>query len=172
LRKTLCRCQVGPASEAEVERLELFRSIKEQRRPIVAVAGDDGKVASQERGSCALEAVEWATFGHGQEPLRRFEVPGLEARLRRGQRTPGLEGRVRGQRGRPLQECRAGRDAAAALRSCCGAFQFGGHGLVRFGSREGAMPGAAVGGELGIAHLRQRVVHTPSLVERRGSVHR
>ena len=71
------RGQVGPASEAEVERLELFRSVKEQPGSILAVAGDDGDVAPQERGSRALEAVEPAAFCQGQEPLRGFERPRL-----------------------------------------------------------------------------------------------
>ena len=98
--------------------------------------------------------------------------PASKLSFRRGQRAPCLEGRVRGQSRRSLEERRSGRETTAALRSPCGAFQVGGHGLVRFGSREGAVPGAAVGGELVIAHVRQRVVHAPSFVERRGSVHR
>ena len=129
-------------------------------------------MAPQKRGSRALEAVERAAFCDGQEPLRRFEIPGLEARLRRGQRAPCLKDRVRRQSRRSLEERRSGRETTATLRSPCGALQVGRHGLVRFGSRKGAVPGTAVGGELGIAHLRQRVVHAPPFVERRGSVHR
>ena len=122
-------------------------------------------MAPQERGSRALEAVERAGLRRGQEPLRRLELAGLEARLRRGQRAPRLERRVGGQRRRPLEERRCGREAAAALRSSCGALEVGGHGFVGSGGGECAVPGAAVGGELGIAHLRQRVVHAPSFVE-------
>jgi hypothetical protein len=77
---------------------------------------------------------------------------------------------VRGQRGRALEERRRGRDAAAALRASGRALEVGGHGLVRSGGRQGAVPGAAVGGEHGIAHLRERVVDAPSLVDRCGLV--
>ncbi len=101
-----------------------------------------------------------------------MEVASLEADFRRGERAPGLEGGVRGQSRRSLEERRSGSETTASLGSPCGTFQVGGHGLVRFGSREGAVPGAAVGGELWIAHLRQRVVDAPSFVGRRGSVNR
>ena len=83
-----------------------------------------------------------------------------------------MEGRVPGQSHRPLEECRGCRETTATLRSLCGAFQVCGHGLVRFSSRKGSVPGAAVGGELVIAHLRQRVVHPPSFADRRGSIYR
>ena len=118
------RGQVGPASEAEVERLEPFRSFEEQRRRLVAVARHDGSVASQERGSRAAGSRRARPASRrGQEPLRRVELAGLEARLRGGQRAPGLERRVGGQRGRPLEERRCGREAAAALRASCGALE-------------------------------------------------
>ena len=158
------RGQVGPASEAEVERLEPFRSVKEQRGRLVAVARHGGSVAAKERGSRAMEAVERSAFCRGQQPLRRLEVAGLEARLRGGQRAAGLEGRVGGQRGRALEKGRCGREPAAALRSSCGALEVGGHGLVRSGGGECAVPRATVGGELGIARLRQRDVRAPSFV--------
>ena len=104
------RGQVGPASEAEVERLEPSRSFKKHRSRLIAVAGHGGRVASQERGSRALEVVERAAFRRGQEPLRRLELAGLEARLRRGQRAPAWSA------GSGVSAVARSRSAAAAAR--------------------------------------------------------
>ena len=157
--------QVGPASEAEVERLKPPRSIEERRGGVVAVCGREGGLPSKERGSRALEVVEWPALCHGQEPLRGLELARLQTRLCRGQRAACLQHRVRGQRARPLEERRRGHEAAAASRLSCGALEVAGDGLVRSGGRESAVPGALVGGEFGVAHLRQRVVDATSFVE-------
>ena len=77
-----------------------------------------------------------------------------------------------GLRAAARSECRSRREAAASLRASCGTLQFGRHAFVWPGSGEGAVPGATLGGELGIAHLRQCVVDAPSLVEGRGSIDR
>ena len=90
--------------------------------------------------------------------------PGLEAGLRRGQRAPGLERRVGSQRGRPLEERRGRREAAAALRSSARPLQRGSDGFVGPGRGKRPMPGAAVGVELEIAHLGQGFVHAASIV--------
>ena len=123
-------------------------------------------MASKERGSRALEAVERPGLRRGQEPRRRVERAGLEARLRRGQRAPCLERRVGSQRGRPLEERRCGREAAARLRSPCRALERGGDGFVGSGGGECAVPGVTVGVELEVAHLGERLVHAPSFVVR------
>jgi hypothetical protein len=83
-----------------------------------------------------------------------------------------LKRRVRRERRGAFEERRYGHETAAALRSSCAALKVRRHGFVRLGGRERAVPRAAVGGELGIAHLRQRVVYPPSFVERRGPVDR
>ena len=119
------RGQVGPASEAEVERLEPSAQLRGATAPPRCRSADD----ERQRGLAGARLARcWKPSSgpasrRGQEPLHRVELPGLEARLRRGQRAPGLERRVGGQRGRPLEERRCGREAAAALRSSCGAFQ-------------------------------------------------
>ena len=107
-----------------------------------------------------------------QEPLCRLELAGLEARLCGGQRAPGLDRRVRGQRRRPFQEDSSGREPGAVLHAYRTAFQLGRHGLVRLGDGQPAVPRAAVGGELGIARLCQRVVGPTSFAGGRGPVHR
>ena len=146
------RGQVGPASEAEVERLEPLRSFEEQRRRLVAVARHGGSVTTQERGSRLLEAVERAA-------LRRR--PGAAApprTLRPGSSPPPRPARARPGGSGPGSARSLARGSAAAaarpprsLRASCGAFQVGGHGFVRLGGGERAVPRAAVGGELGIA---------------------
>ena len=121
-------------------------------------------MAAEERGSRALEAVERPGLRRGQKPRHRVERPGLEAGLRRGQRAPGLERRVGGQSGRSLEERRCGREPAAALRSSRGALERGGDGFVGSCGGECAVPGVAVGVELEIAHLGERLVRAPSFV--------
>src|SRR6185369_1374939 len=63
--------EVGPASETEIEGLELLRGVAKQRRPLVAVVRQDGNVTAKERGSSLLEAVEGSALRHRQELLRR-----------------------------------------------------------------------------------------------------
>jgi hypothetical protein len=96
----------------------------------------------------------------------------LENHLRRRQRARSLDGGVRGQTCRPLEQRRSCWETTPTLRASCSAFQLGGHGFFRFGSREGTVPGATLSGELGITHLGERVVDTPSFIEGRGSINR
>ena len=109
-----------------------------------------------------METVERSALRHSQKSLRRLELPGLEIRLSGGQRACGLAGRVGGQRRRSFQKGRSGRCPAAGLRSFCAAFQVGRDAFIRFSSRESAVPRAAVGGEVGIARVRERRVRAVS----------
>ena len=64
-----------------------------------------------------LELIQRAGLRRDQEPERRLERAGLEARLRCGQRPLRTPRRVYGQRDRALQERGRGGDAAARLRA-------------------------------------------------------
>ena len=76
--------QVGLAREAEVERFELSRGPQQQWRSVVADQGEG--MWPRSRRSRALELVERSGLCGGRQLERRVELPGLEARLRRGQR--------------------------------------------------------------------------------------
>ena len=78
--------QIRPARELQVERFELSRSLQQQRRRVVAVGQDRSHVTRDQCGSCALEIIERASLGRGQEPESRIKRPNLEAGLGRGQR--------------------------------------------------------------------------------------
>ena len=170
------RGQVGLARELRSNGSSRSRRLQQQRRSrhSTASGGERDRGPAADRASRALEARR-AAFGlrRGQQRAapRRTRRPGSSparrpARAGRGASASAVKRR------RPLEQRRCGREAAAALRSSCGALEVGGHGFVRAGGGERAVPRAAVGGELGIAHLRQRVVYAPSFVERRGSVDR
>ena len=118
------RGQVGPASEAEVERLEPSAQLRGATGPPRCRSADTRAAWPRRSAARALwKPSSGPALRRGQKPLRRVERAGLEARLRRGQRAPCLERRVGSQSGRPLEERRCGREPAAALRSPCGALE-------------------------------------------------
>ena len=70
----------------------------------------------------------------------------------------------------PLQERGRCGDAAAALRPAGGALELGRDVLVGPGRRLRAMPGTAIGIDVGVGGLRQRLVHAAAVLRRRGPV--
>ena len=142
--------QVGLARELQVERLEPPRGLQQQRGSIAAEARGEGDVAAQQVDPGALELVERSGLRRGQEPERRVERAGLEARLRRGQRALRAPRRVGGQRDGALQERGRGGESAASLRPAGRALELGGDLLVGSRRRSGAVPGAPVRVRLGV----------------------
>ena len=148
------------------------RRLQQQRRSITDSSGGERDQAPEQirlGAAGTRRTVRPAPWPAAQAPRRSA---GRKLACAAASARSHAERRLGGQDGRPFEQRRRGREAAAALGSSCGALEVGGHGFVRSGGGERAVPGAAVGGELGIAHLRQRVVHAPSFVERRGSVYR
>ena len=94
-------------------------------------------MAAQQVDPGALELVERPGLRRGQEPERRVERAGLEARLRRRQRALRTPRRVDGQRDGALEERGRGGDAAASLRPAGRALELGGDLLVGPGRRRG-----------------------------------
>ena len=108
--------QVGLAREVQVERLEPPRRLQQQRRRIAPKTRAEGDLSAQQVDQGALELVERPRLGRGDQPERRVELAGLEARLRRGQGALRPPRRVLRQRDRAPQERRRGGEPAARLR--------------------------------------------------------
>ena len=100
------------------------------------------------------------------------ERAGLDAGLRGRQRAFTAPRRVRGQRDGALQEGGRGGDPAASLRPAGRALELGGDVLVRSCRRQCAVPRAAIGVGVRIAHLGEDLVHPLPAAERRGPVDR
>ena len=92
-----------------------------------------------------LKLVERSGLRRGRQPERAVERAGLEARLRRGQRTLRPSRRVLRQRDRALQERGRRGQAPTPLGAAGRALQLGGDVLVGPRRGMGPVPGAAVG---------------------------
>ncbi len=120
--------QVGPASELHVERLELFRRLKQQRGAILAVAWRrrprvrvEARLARAETHR-ARRFPPWPEAAASTSNVPASKLTSAAASARPAWRTgSGRQSR------RSLQECRSRREATATLRSPCGMFQFGRH---------------------------------------------
>ena len=129
-------------------------------------------MAAKQCGSCGLEPVERVGLRHGQKPLRRVELSCLKAQLRRGERTLRSPTWVGCQSDGALQERGSGGDASARLRAAGGSFQLTRDRLVGCGGGRGQMPCPTVWINFPIGRLGQCEVHTPALIDWRGSVDR
>ena len=109
---------------------------------------------------------------HRQQPQRRVGRAGLVLALRRGQRALGPARRIGRQLGGALVERGARRQAAPRPRAAGRALQLGGDVLVEPGRRLGAMPGAAIGIDLGVGRLGERAVDALALLRRGRAVDR
>ena len=108
----------------------------------------------------------------GQQAASRRERAGLDAGLSGRERAFTAPRRVRGQRGGALQEGRRRGDPTAGLRAAGRTLELGGDVLVRSRCRQRAVPRAAIGVGVRIAHLGEGFVHPLSAAERRGPVDR
>ena len=138
------RVEIGLARELRVERLERLRGSKEQRRGLAAAALGVRGLGAQQVQAGALQLVERPDLGRRQQPARRVERAGLQARLGGGERAVGPPRRVAGQRDGALQERGRRGEAAARLRPPGRALELQGDLLV--GSRGAPRPDATRGG--------------------------
>ena len=151
----LPRVDVGLAGQVEIERLEPFSGLQQQRGSVAAQAGGERDPPAQQVRSGGLKLVQRPGLSGGQEVAGLAERARLHVDLRCFQRALGSSPRVRRQRGRTFQERGGGGQAAAGLRPPGGLFQFGGDLLVRLGRRFGQVPGPPVRVSAGVADRGQ-----------------
>ena len=123
--------------------------------------------AAQPLHAGALELVERAELGQREQVERGLGGAGLVLGLRRGERALGAPRGIDRQRRRALEEGGRGGQSAAGLGAVGRALELGGDVLVRSGGGLRAMPGAAIGIELRIGRLGERVVHVAPFGGRR-----
>ncbi len=164
------RFEVRLACEHDVERLEPLGGLEEQRRSVIAAARGEGDPGAQHVDPGALDLVERSPLGGGQQGKRGTRRARIVLGLRRGQRALRPARRIGRELGSPLQERGRCGDAAAALRAAGGALELGRDVLVGPGRRLGAMPGTAIGIDVRVGGLRQRLVHAAEVFRRRGPV--
>ena len=116
-------------------------------------------VGAQKVDPGAPKFVQWPCFGDGQEPKRRGGCACEVLGLRRGQRPLRPQAGVERQRDGSLEERGRCRQATAQLCPAGRALELGGDFLVGAHRSLRAVPGAAIGIELRVGHLRQRPVH-------------
>ena len=121
-------------------------------------------MAPQEIHPGALEFVERSGLRGDDEPERRGERAGLEARFRRGQRALGSSRRIDRELGGALQERGRRGDAAASLRTAGRAFELGGDLLIGPRGGAGPVPGPPVRVGLGDGGIGQGTMHAVPVV--------
>ena len=131
------RCRPRPRRSGRSRERAPGRTARAASRPCSSSGGArlpqpeaNGDLAAQQVGPRALELVERARLRRRQQPQRRVERAGLEARLRGGQRALRAPGRVGVSATARCRNAAAARDAAASLRSAGRALELGGDLLV------------------------------------------
>ena len=118
----------------------------------------------------ALQVAQRPGLRHRQQLQRRLGGTGEALELRGVQRATGAMGGIERELQRALQERRRGRVPAARPGAAGGALELCRHVLVGTGGRLRAVPGAAIGVELGVGRLAERPVHELALLLRRRTV--
>ncbi len=119
-----------------------------------------------------LELVQLTRLRHRQEPQRRVGRARQVLALRRGQRTSGPARRIGRQLGGAFVEGGPRGQAAPRPRPTGRALQLGGDVLVEPGRRLCALPRPAIGIDVGVGRLRERLVDAPAVLRRRRPVDR
>ena len=162
--------QVGPASELEVECLELSRGVQEERGSVIAVAANHGDVAAKQCGPRGLEPVERRKLQCGQKPLRRVELSCPKAQLApRRARAPFAD---QGRPSTPTARCRNAAAAAMPPRACARpaeSLELERDLFVGPGGGPGAVPGAPIRVPLGVGCFGQGAMHPMTVVGRQPS---
>ena len=114
----------------------------------------EGDLRVQQLGARLLELVQGSCLGDRQQPQRRVVRAGLVLALCGEERTLCPAPRIGRQFDGALVKCRPRRQAASRPRSAGRALQLGGDVLVEPGRRVRAVPGAAIGVDVGIGGLR------------------
>ena len=126
----------------------------------------------QQLGARLLELVQGSCLGDRQQPQRHVVGGGLVLALCGEERTLCPAPRIGRQFDGTLVKCRARRQAASRPRSAGRALELGGDVLVEPGRRVRAVPGAAIGVDVGIGGFGQRPVNALSLLRRCCALHR
>ena len=166
------RLEVGLARERRIQRLEPPGRLEQQRRSVAAARHRERDLRVQQLGTGSLELVQRPRLRHRQQPQRRVGRAGLVLALGGEERTLRPAPRIGRQLDGALVKCRARRQAAARPRSPGRALQLGGDVLVEPGRRLRAVPGAAIGIDVGIGGLGERAVDALALLRRRRAVDR
>ena len=117
------------------------------------------------------QLIKRSRLGGGQKPERGVKRAGLVFGLRGGQGALGAPRRVGRQSGRAIQNAAYARQTAAGLRASCGVLEFGGNLFVGAECCLRAVPSAAIRIDLGVGHLRERLVHSRAIAQRRHPIH-
>ena len=158
--------EVCLAREPGIQRFEPLGRIEQQGGSIATPRHREGDLRVQQLGARLLELVQRSCLGHRQQPQRRVACPGPMLAHRGEKRTLCPAPRVGRQFDGARVKCRPGRQAASRPRSAGRALQLGGDVLVEADRRVRAMPGAAIGVDVGVGGFGQRPMDALSLLRR------
>ena len=119
------RVQVGLARESDVEWLEPFGGLEQQRRGVAAAARRECDLRAEQVDPGALELVERSGLGDGQQSECRVGRAGQVLGLRRGERALRPARGVGRQRGGTLQKRGRCRQPSARLSAARRALELG-----------------------------------------------
>ncbi|MDB5065576.1 MAG: hypothetical protein JWM18_2010 [Chloroflexi bacterium] len=141
-------------------------------RGIAAAAGGEGDLGAQPLQQGALQGVERPQVDHVEQAQGRVGRPGPQLGAGGGEGALHPACGIGGQRGGSFEEGRRRRQSAPSPGLSRRALQVAGDLLVGPERRLGAVPGAAIGTDIGVDDLGERAMRAPALVGRRRVVDR
>ena len=166
------RIEIGVARQAYVERLELPSSLEQHEWSLATAVLGKRDLGLQPIHAGSTEVIQGSGLGSSHQRERHIKGAGFEARLGGGQRAVCPTRGLLGQGDRALEKCSRGSETTPGLRSPGRLFELGGHGIVGTEHGLGAVPGTAIGVDLGIGDRGQCSMDAAALRRRRRLVDR
>ena len=155
--------QVGLARELEIQWLEPLGRSQQQQRRFVASAGGEGHLSTHQIDLGALQLVDRAVLGDGEQGPGALEGAGLDVGEGGGQRAPGPRLGKRGQFGSAGQEGGGSREPGPSLGPAGRLLQFGRHLLIGPGGGAGTVPGPPIRVGQGVGGFGEGTMHTAAV---------
>ena len=159
--------EIRVAAEADVERLELLRSVEQQQWSVAAGLLEGQDLGPEQIDAYSPEIVERSSLGCLEESKSGIELAGPEAGLGRGERSHGSALGIARQRYRALEKRGGSGQAAARLRPTGRSLELGSNLFVwtRRGRRE--MPRSPIRIYSRVRRLGERAVNPPTIARSR-----